>query len=395
MSTRYLLFFRTILLGTLLLEVLYAPEAPEALGWMLVAFPLYGACALALWGLERFGRMPPAVVQWSFVLDIGIASSAMYMMPGDSTDFFVAFFLVILSSTLLRKPAFSFLIAAVACLVYGGLVLPGDGLTADPGRFMKLALLIVIAFFSTFMTSYVRQIETKTAEPLEKRIAWMERLSMVGRALSGVLHEVKTPLGTVVLSVQNVRDMLRRGEDVDEELSVISSEAERASEILANFLEFTKPVEIKLTRLRLADPLEKVAAAMRPRLEERDIVLNQEGPQETLVMGSERHLIQVFTNLFTNAIEAMPSGGTLSVGRKLEEGRASVRITDTGSGIEKKNLEGIFEPYLTTREDSGGTGLGLSIARWIVQKHKGDLLIESLGPGKGAAVTVKIPVVWP
>ena len=390
MSSRYLLFFRTILAGTLLLEAMYAPEAKRVLEWVWVSFPLYGICAFTLWALERFGRLSPLSVQGSFLLDLALAGSAAHALPGRSMGVFVAFFLIVLSSTLLRKPAFSFLVAAAACLVYGALTWGGDG--ADPGRSMKFALLAAIASFSAFMTTYARAIESDTAGPYERRIAWMERLSMAGKALAGILHEVKTPLGTIVLGVENIRAKLRRGEKVDEELDVIRREAERASEILVNFLEFTRPAELALTPLRLAEPLDKAAAAMRLRLEERGVALDCAPATEALVLGSQRHLVQAFTNLFMNAVDAMPGGGRLTVRQEERAGRAWVRISDTGAGISAEDLVDIFEPASPERPGSRGFGLGLGIARWIVSRHHGELLIESPGPGLGACATVSLPL---
>lgn len=387
-STRYLLFFRVVLLAALSLEAMYAPEMDRAVSWIGTVFPIYGVLALTLYGFDRLGRLPASIVPWSFLLDIGIAASAAYALPGRSMGFFFAFFLIVLSSTLLRKPAFSFLVAAAACLAYGSL---SGGGPDDPGRWMKLALLAAVAFFSAFMTNYLRHIERGTAEPYERRIAWMERLSLAGRALSQVLHEVKTPLGTIVLGAENVRAMLKRGEDVEEELDVISQEAKRASLILTNFLEFTRPVEIELSPLDLAVPVGKTLTAMRPRLEERGIEVEERLRPGMTVLGSERHLAQALTNLIMNAIEAMPSGGRLTLSLEPEGASAVVRVADTGVGLDAGELEGVFDGSPSLRPDAKGYGLGLGIARWIAQKHGGDLSLESPGRGKGAAAVLRLP----
>lgn len=391
-STRYLLFFRAILLGNLLLAAMYAPEAGKAWDWIRGVFPAYAACALALYGLERRVGWTRAAARWSFLLDVGFAASAAYALPGDSMGLFIAFFLVILSSTLLREPVFSILLAGVVCAVYTGASQPGAAAAADPGRLMKLALLAGIALFSVFMAAYAQQIERSIAEPYELRIAWLERLSLVGRALRGILHEVKTPLGTILLSVENLRGMLRRGEDVEAELVVIAGEAERASQILDNFLEFTRPVDIALEPLSLSAPIEKVLAAMRGRLEERDIRLEPDLDPTTRVLGSERHLVQAFTNLFMNAIQAMPSGGMLSVRQARSGGMACVFIRDTGRGMEGVARADLSDADPESQPDARGFGLGLGIVRWIVQKHGGGFSLESPGPGRGATALLRLPL---
>ncbi|MBI3297006.1 MAG: HAMP domain-containing histidine kinase [Elusimicrobia bacterium] len=389
LSTRYLLFLRTILVGTLLLEALYAPDASRTMDWIALALPIYGICSFALWGLERFRGLYPPLAQASFLLDLGLVASATYALPTGSGGVFVAFFLVVLNSTLLRRPGFSLLVAGAACLVYGALALSDPATQADPGRGLKFALLAAIGFFSVFMITYANGIERHTAEPFERRIAWLERLSLVGKALAGILHEVKTPLGTIVLGVENVRGRLRRGESVETELGVIVREANRASEILVNFLEFTRPAELALSPLPIKAPLDAVVAALRVRLEERGVALEY-SPSDVMIQGSERHLIQAFMNLFMNAIDAMPDGGRLSVRHEQREGRVRVRITDTGTGIAAEELDALFESAAAPRPGRAGFGLGLGITRWIVQRHGGELRIESPGPGLGASATVSL-----
>lgn len=377
-------------MGALTLEALRAPVPAAAWSWMGTAFPLYGACALGLWVRERFWSLDRRVAPWTFALDIGLVATAAKAFSGGPTDFFIACFLVILSSTFLRKPALSFLVASAVCLVYG-LSIPGDLAVSDPSPYMKVALLAAMAFFSVFMTNYARKISDETAEPYEKRLAWMERLSLVGRALAGVLHEVKSPLGAILLGAENCRTRLKRGEEAGPELDLIEGEAERASEIIVNFLEFTRPAKLSLSRLRLADPLEKALSVMSARLEEQNIHLERGPMSELFVMGSERHLIQVFTNLLNNAAAAMPSGGKLSMALERSGDLALVRIIDNGCGIATERLERLLDNDPTGRPAADGCGLGLDIVRWILQKHHGRLLLSSPGPGLGAAAVVELP----
>ena len=111
------------------------------------------------------------------------------------------------------------------------------------------------------------------------------------------------------------------------------------------------------------------------------------------VCGDYKGLQQVFLNLFINAIQAMPKGGTLSVsGRVSRDGKwARVAVTDTGTGIDPELLSQIFDPFFTTKEVGKGTGLGLSVTYGIVQKHGGTLEVESK-KAEGATFTVSLPV---
>jgi two-component system sensor histidine kinase CiaH len=106
------------------------------------------------------------------------------------------------------------------------------------------------------------------------------------------------------------------------------------------------------------------------------------------VLVSERHFHQVLTILLINALDAMPFGGRMDVRAERTSAGARVTLTDTGVGIEKQALNRLFQPFATGRSESGGTGLGLNVARWIMNKHGGDVSIASTGIGKGTTVTL-------
>jgi signal transduction histidine kinase len=112
------------------------------------------------------------------------------------------------------------------------------------------------------------------------------------------------------------------------------------------------------------------------------------------VDGIEYKLQQVFLNLFMNARDAMPRGGWLSVSSRLEDGRASIEVSDTGSGIPTEHLSRIYDPFFTTKAIGKGTGLGLSITYGIVQEHGGTITCESaIGKGTRFALTLPLAVV--
>ncbi len=392
MSSKYLLFFRGVLLLTLLLQSLYAPEAESGLGWIAVLFTFYGVLAIVLFAFENHGRLRTWAKQWSFVLDLGVASIVLYLSPGISSEYHIAFFLVILSSAFLQKPSFSFMLAGLACLIYAALTYNQQGMLFSPNQLLKLALLMVMAFFSTCMVDVARRVKQQTAKSFESRLAWMDRLSTIGKALSGVLHEVKTPLGTISLTAEYMGELLKRGQKVDDQIDIIRQESERATEILVNFLEFTRPTELALKKLKAADPIRKVFKAMKSRFVDNDIAIDFELDKESRILGSERHLIQLYTNLLSNALKAMPLGGQLIIEQEVRGRRILTRIRDSGTGIGPRDLETVFEPYRSSASLGQGYGLGLTICRWIAQKHAGDVRAESPGLGKGATFTVELPL---
>jgi signal transduction histidine kinase len=224
--------------------------------------------------------------------------------------------------------------------------------------------------------------------PGEERVVWLQRLSTVGQMMSGVLHEVRTPLNTVILTLENAQRVFERGGDPREQFQTAAREADRAVEILTDVLDFAKPTPLELKAVPLAALVKTALDPIWIRFDERTIDVWLELPEDLSVLASSRHLHQVLTILLINALDAMPFGGRLDV--RAQRAGADVRVTlkDTGVGIEPKVLKHLFEPFATGRPDSGGTGLGLNVARWIMSKHGGDVTIASDGIGKGTKVVL-------
>jgi signal transduction histidine kinase len=109
-------------------------------------------------------------------------------------------------------------------------------------------------------------------------------------------------------------------------------------------------------------------------------------------MGNQDNLQQVFLNLFLNALQAMPDGGTLNVRAYAEKESLIVIVRDSGVGIPKEHINSIFDPFFTTKEIGKGTGLGLSVTYGIIQKHQGAISVES-EVGKGTSFTIELPCV--
>lgn len=393
MQSTYLLLFRGILCEVLLLQALYAPDSVLE-KWMWLAFPIYASSSAAWFWAMRKGRVPASWETWFFFVDIAFTSTVLYLTKGFSSEFYVAYFLVILASCFLEELSYSFVVGGVASLVYGGLAWPAEGVFEQPFYLLRTSLLLVTAFFATYIAGMARRTRVAVGESYNRQLAWMHRLTVVGRALAGVLHEVKTPVSTVILSVNYIRGRLKEGDmaGAEAQLGIIEDEAERAAAILGDFLEYTKPAELTLKPLDLRTPLQRVMDVQSIRLEDRGIAASLDCPDGLLVAGSERHLVQVFTNLVMNSINAMPLGGRLTVTARREGGRALVEVRDTGEGISRETLDRLFEPFSSTRIEDSGTGLGLFIAQWIVQKHAGALTAHSEGKGKGARILVALPL---
>lgn len=227
---------------------------------------------------------------------------------------------------------------------------------------------------------------------LEDKLAWLQRLSTVGQMMSSVVHEVRTPLNTVILTVEHAQRVLERGGNPSDQLSVVAREADRAVLILSDILDFAKPSPLDLQPVELAPVLTIAVEVLRIRFNERGVETYVEVPKDLKVLASERHLHQVLTILLINALDAMPFGGRLSIRTEAAGGMIRLILADTGVGVEPETLKRLFEPFATTRIESGGTGLGLNIARWIMNKHGGEVIMTSEGIGKGTTVTLTLKV---
>lgn len=261
----------------------------------------------------------------------------------------------------------------------------------EPKLFAFTALALAAGLAAGY--AFGRRRRARAEAPLadEERMAWLQRLSTIGQMMSGVVHEVRTPLATVVLTAEHAQSVLDKGGDPRPQLVTVLKEADRAVEILSDILDFAKPSPLELKPQPLA-PL--ISTALEPiwiRFDERTVDVWLEVPADLVVRASSRHFHQVLTILLMNALDALPFGGRLEIVAKRAGGVISVTVRDTGLGIDPAILKGLFEPFATGRAEHGGTGLGLNVARWLMNKHGGDVAISSEGAGKGTTVVLTLP----
>lgn len=173
----------------------------------------------------------------------------------------------------------------------------------------------------------------------------------------------------------------------------VSAETEYGKDAIAQLLDFATDDQFVLGNVSLYEVVESARNLLQNQLDAAHITFTNDIPPEMPeVRGAASQLRHVFVNLFHNAIQAMPGGGTLSVkAALLDGGRATVTVSDDGVGIPPENLAHIFDPSFTTKDLRSGTGLGLSISHGVIKKHGGDLRAESL-IGKGTAIHVTLPL---
>ena len=223
------------------------------------------------------------------------------------------------------------------------------------------------------------------------------KLASVGELAASIAHELNNPLATVSLRVESLLSQTAADDPRRRQLEVVEQEVDRMADLVANLLQFSRRGQPQASTVDVADDLVKTLELMQHNLRTRRIEVVQEFSTDVPVIQADRQLLrQVFLNLLTNASDAMPDGGTLSLRvtpGSLEGGRRAVVIefADTGVGILPEHLRRVMEPFFTTKEEGKGTGLGLAICRRAVQEHGGAIQITS-EVGKGTTVRIVLPI---
>lgn len=230
----------------------------------------------------------------------------------------------------------------------------------------------------------------------QEQLIQSAKLAVLGELAAGVAHEINNPL-TAILSTTL---LLIRDTPVDsaarEKLRDIERSTRRAAKISRQLLDVGRRRKPKREPLALVGVIQRSLSLLQPKLTatgvEVQTVFDADMPP---IVGDRDELTQVFINLFANASDSMPGGGTLMVRseRAQHEGRRSISVTvsDTGVGMDPEQLAQIFEPFYTTKPEGQGTGLGLSIARGIMVKHGGTIEAESK-QGRGTTMRLTFPV---
>jgi two-component system NtrC family sensor kinase len=229
----------------------------------------------------------------------------------------------------------------------------------------------------------------------EAQVVKADKLASVGIVTSGFAQEVNAIFDTITHQVARFQEVSAPTKECSEckVLQEVSAQTGRGKETAQTLLEFIHDDQFELAPLSLHDVVESARSLLQHQMEQSHVAFSNEIPPDMpRVPGALNQLKHVFLNLFQNAVQAMPHGGTLSVRAALTgEGRVSVTVADQGAGIPPENLAHIFDPFFTTKATQVGTGLGLSIGYGVVKRHGGDIRVESL-VGKGTSVYITLPM---
>lgn len=230
----------------------------------------------------------------------------------------------------------------------------------------------------------------------EKEIRLTEKLNAVGTLVSGLAHELGTPLNIIHGHAELLLSEINPRESAAASLTTIISACRRMTAIMKSLLQFVSQKEAEPVPLDITNILEELLNFLRIQLKKQhiDVVIKVE-EDIPLIKGDKTQIEEIFLNVIMNSIQALSKGGRLEIraGVQNEDGWDYVAtiIKDNGPGIPPDTLPYVFEPFFTTKEVGKGTGLGLYITHNLVQRSKGKIKIEST-PGSGTAVSILLPV---
>ncbi|HXH12407.1 MAG TPA: ATP-binding protein [Alphaproteobacteria bacterium] len=234
--------------------------------------------------------------------------------------------------------------------------------------------------------------DVRSCAQLIRQVQELEKMSSMGQLAAGVAHQLNTPLGSALLRAQMLEEDLSDAEQV-EDLRFIQRQLRYGKEIVESLLRFARPSGESKRAEPLNAIVHEVLAMMEPNFRRVDVRVRVElaATEDALVYIARNELEQVFFNLVSNALDAMPQGGEITITTQMMSNkRVGVRFHDTGIGIPPARLTRIFEPFYTTKEPGKGTGLGLAICQRIIKEAGGSIEVAS-EVGLGTTFTIWLP----
>ncbi len=251
---------------------------------------------------------------------------------------------------------------------------------------IELSLSLLVLEDEMTYTAFIRDLTERRL--LEKKLLQSERLAAVGQAAAHVAHEIRNPLMIIGGFSNQIRQRLEHEKDIQKS-ELVLDEVRRLEALVANLGDFTKeytlvkrPANINTVLLDVLKIMAEISSLEKYQFKK------SFSPEVTEIHCDPDKLKQVFINIITNGLQAMSEGGVISVSTEKIPNGIEVRIADEGPGIPEENLEHIFEPFYTTREN--GSGLGLPISYKIIEIHNGDIWAIR-NPDKGASFIIQLP----
>ena len=253
---------------------------------------------------------------------------------------------------------------------------PATEIELEQGRRVQLSL-DFISERGVNIGALLSMRDAESVRRIENEIELSRRLAAIGRLTSGVAHEVKNPINAIVIHLEILRErILHLDPESRRHMDIISSEIHRLDRVVKTLVDFSRPVDLKLTALDLRSLAAHVVALAAPEALTHHVEIVQDlGPRPLPIRVDTDLMMQAILNVVINGVQAMPEGGTLTLRALATSNAAVLEVRDTGAGIPPEIRDKIFNLYFTTRK--AGSGIGLALTYRAMQLHNGALELDT------------------
>jgi two-component system, NtrC family, sensor histidine kinase HydH len=337
---------------------------------------------------------------------LGLCYLLMGWTEGINSTYYLTLLLPVISAATMLNRAGTIAVILLTCLTFASFLSFVDWTRSewDPagiGQFALRLLFVPVVGFVTWELAEANRAEARKSQAVARQLAEAnrslqeaeaavrrsDRLAALGQLTAGLAHELRNPLGTIRASAEMLARKVGAEDAVAGELAgFISSEVDRTNSLITRFLEFARPLKLRLAPTSLAEVLDRAVAELERHNPPYEVAIHKNYAPDIPPLNLDAELMQrVFYNLLVNAAQATAAGGSITIKTRPFSTGAEVSVIDRGSGIAAEHLESIFNPFFTTKQD--GVGLGLAIVSKIVDEHGGRVALES-EPGQGSVFRV-------
>lgn len=369
-------------------------------------FPLYALYSSLLYA--AIFRWPKAIQSFyltTLVLDMLFIFVLILYVGLFVGSFFIAFYLLVAIHSFYFGLRLGLIAALAASLLYGYayIVLDGVSLIPWPDFLVRITFLFLIACSLGLLAERERQAR-KTVEELNLELARKNsvleqtyRHLSIGKLIGEISESINSPCG-IMAARSEVLTLEAREKNLPEDfirgLEIIKKYSHQVAQVTKALSALSKQKGFEMELLDLNQLVEENLLLMERGIKERGITVEKQlTPRLPLIQADAYELKGVLINLISNAMDALPRGGTIGISTQLgspDGGVVECAITDNGAGISQENLERIFNPFFTTKQNTGGIGLGLSTSLSVMKKHNGLITVKSK-PGEGSSFSLSLP----
>jgi len=344
----------------------------------------------------------------SFAVKLALCYLLIGWTDGISSRYYWVLFLPVISAATTLNLIGTILASALASGAYLSFLYflrPDQYLPADeyPELAMRGLTLLVIGFLTQQLAEANRlaaqeakiaaeqlAVANRHLQEAEATVRRSERLAALGQLSAGLAHEIRNPLSTIKTSAEMLALNVPSDNALAHEMAgFISSEVDRTNSLVTRFLDFARPLSVRLEQTDLIQLIDRAVSDIEKHSPPLDVTIYKNYAPDIPPFRLDGQLMErVVYNLLLNAAQASPAQGTVTVKTRQFNSTVEIAVIDRGPGIEPKHLENIFNPFFTTKPT--GVGLGLAIVSKIVDEHGGRITVES-EPGEGSVFRVYLP----